>query len=380
MLKRNKTLTLDVCPKCNTTLNGNHCPSCGYTKKRIRKRIIVAFAVWIFLMLIFIFYSSDDTTTSDIFAGGGSWLLLLLGLAWLSLVMQKLIVRFYKSQIEPCFTQDSIIRRTATTSDISYSNADTQEIKETAKETIVEEVENELVGYDAMDGHDFEYFCANILSENGFKNVEVTKGSGDQGIDIIAFKDDVKYGIQCKRYSSTIGNKAVQEAFAGKTFYGCHVAVVLTNQYFSSSAMELAQKNGVILWNRDKLDEMIEKVEPSLIRNTIKARTSGGVNMENKKYCKHCGQLIDISCVVCPKCGKQVEMLATSQSQNRQNDRPIIINNSSSSSATSYVNTGYKRKLPWYLKTFWIIILGILTGGIYWFVGPILRINWRSHN
>ena len=49
-----------------------------------------------------------------------------------------------------------------------------------------------------MDGHDFEYFCADLLRKNGFDKVEVTKGSGDQGIDIIAFKDGIKYGIQCK--------------------------------------------------------------------------------------------------------------------------------------------------------------------------------------
>ena len=27
---------------------------------------------------------------------------------------------------------------------------------------------------------------------------------------------------------------------------------------------------------------------------------------EKKKYCKHCGELIDDDCIVCPKCGKQV--------------------------------------------------------------------------
>lgn len=27
------------------------------------------------------------------------------------------------------------------------------------------------------------------------------------------------------------------------------------------------------------------------------------------KYCKHCGSVIDAECVVCPKCGKQVEAL-----------------------------------------------------------------------
>lgn len=111
--------------------------------------------------------------------------------------------------------------------------------------------------YDYMEGHDFEYFCAELLRKNGFSNVEVTQGSGDQGIDILATKDGIKYGIQCKCYSSDIGNKAVQEVFSGKTFYNCHVGVVLTNRYFTSSAKELAEKNGVLLWDRDKLNEMI---------------------------------------------------------------------------------------------------------------------------
>ena len=49
--------------------------------------------------------------------------------------------------------------------------------------------------------------------------------------------------------------------------------------------------------------------------------------MENQKYCKHCGQLIDVDCIVCPKCGKRVEKL--------ESDTPIVINNSTSSSASS---------------------------------------------
>ena len=31
--------------------------------------------------------------------------------------------------------------------------------------------------------------------------------------------------------------------------------------------------------------------------------------MEGTKYCKFCGEQIDADCVVCPKCGKQIEML-----------------------------------------------------------------------
>ena len=123
----------------------------------------------------------------------------------------------------------------------------------------VDDESNDEIDIDNMDGLSFEMFCADVLARNGFSDIEVTRGSGDQGIDIIAYKDDIKYGIQCKCYSSDIGNKAVQEVFAGKTFYGCHVGIVLTNQYFTKSARELAQRNGVILWDREKLLSMVYK-------------------------------------------------------------------------------------------------------------------------
>jgi hypothetical protein len=53
---------------------------------------------------------------------------------------------------------------------------------------------------DGMEGHEFEYFCADILEKNGFTNVSVTRGSGDQGVDVLATKDGIKYAIQCKNY------------------------------------------------------------------------------------------------------------------------------------------------------------------------------------
>ena len=111
--------------------------------------------------------------------------------------------------------------------------------------------------YDNMDGHTFEHYCADLLSKNGFTDIEVTKGSGDQGIDVIAFKDGMKYGIQCKCYASDIGNKAVQEAYAGKEYYHCHIAAVLTNRHFTRSARQLSESNNVLLWDREKLEELI---------------------------------------------------------------------------------------------------------------------------
>lgn len=99
-----------------------------------------------------------------------------------------------------------------------------------------------------MDGYQFEYQCEAILKRKHFRKVEVTKSSGDQGVDIIAYKHGKKYGIQCKYYTYPVGNKAVQEAYAGANFYDCDKAIVMTNTTFTRSAKELAEKLEVELW------------------------------------------------------------------------------------------------------------------------------------
>ena len=113
--------------------------------------------------------------------------------------------------------------------------------------------------FDEMEGHDFEYFCADLLQRHGFLDVQVTKGSGDYGIDILAEKDGVTYAIQCKRYQEPVGVKAVQESYAGRDYYDRMVGAVLTNQYFTSPAVEAAKKLKILLWDRGYLEEMMEE-------------------------------------------------------------------------------------------------------------------------
>ena len=108
-----------------------------------------------------------------------------------------------------------------------------------------------------MDGHEYEYRCAKMLKRKGFSKIKVTRASGDQGIDILAFKGGRTYGIQCKYYSGPVGNRAVQEAFAGAKFYGCDVAAVLTNSTFTPSARNLAQKTDVVLWENSTVPRSV---------------------------------------------------------------------------------------------------------------------------
>lgn len=115
--------------------------------------------------------------------------------------------------------------------------------------------------WDDMEGHEFEHFCADLLRRRGFKDVVVTRGSGDFGIDILAERDGISYGIQCKNYTSPIGVKAVQEVYAGRDYYDCMVGVVMSNQYFTGPAVEAAKKLKIVLWDRGYIEEMMEEVD-----------------------------------------------------------------------------------------------------------------------
>ena len=114
----------------------------------------------------------------------------------------------------------------------------------------------DMAHIDEMDGHEFEHFTAELLRKLGYQNVEVTRGSGDQGVDVLAEKEGVRYAVQCKCYSSDLGNTPIQEVNTGKVIYHCHVGVVVTNRYFTSGAKEAAKATGVLLWDRDKLHEL----------------------------------------------------------------------------------------------------------------------------
>ena len=114
---------------------------------------------------------------------------------------------------------------------------------------------------DDMEGHEFEYFCADLLKDNGVAEVEVTRGSGDYGVDILAEKDGITYAVQCKCHTDPIGIRAVQEVYAGRDYYDRMVWVVMTNQYFTSAAVHAAEKLKILLWDRGYVEAMMEEKE-----------------------------------------------------------------------------------------------------------------------
>jgi DNA-directed RNA polymerase subunit M/transcription elongation factor TFIIS len=106
----------------------------------------------------------------------------------------------------------------------------------------------------------YDYYCSNIMRESGL-DARVTPASGDQGIDVIARKGNIKVVLQCKKYSQPVGNKAVQEVFAGKNFEKAQYAAVVTNSTYTPSAKQLAASTGVYLLH----DTQLEKFSKDLI-------------------------------------------------------------------------------------------------------------------
>ena len=113
---------------------------------------------------------------------------------------------------------------------------------------------------DIMSGEEFERYVAALLRANGFSNVQVTKASGDYGVDILASKDGERYAIQYKRYAKNVGVKPVQEVYAGASMYGATRCAVITNMYFSDNGRTLANKLSVQLWDRSDLMRMMANI------------------------------------------------------------------------------------------------------------------------
>ena len=130
-----------------------------------------------------------------------------------------------------------------------------------------------MADIDAMGGLEFESFVGELLKDLGYTGVQVTKSTGDQGVDVVASKNGTKYAIQCKNYSSPLNNKPIQEVTTGKAVYGCDVCVVLTNSTFNQSAQEAAKATNTLLWDRNTLQKMLSQSKFNKPAPTMPAQT-----------------------------------------------------------------------------------------------------------
>lgn len=122
----------------------------------------------------------------------------------------------------------------------------------------------------SMSGAQFEIFTADMLRAMGY-GATVLGSSGDQGVDIIATSGDERIAVQCKNYKKSVGNKPVQEVYAGARHHGCNKAWVMAPGGFTKGAFDLAGSVGVSLFDSSSIGQWITKVD-KIVAQPVKTK------------------------------------------------------------------------------------------------------------
>jgi restriction system protein len=109
-----------------------------------------------------------------------------------------------------------------------------------------------MAAIDRMTGLEFEHYVAKLLRTKGYSHIRLTE-EYDYGIDIIAIKDGITWGIQVKRHSNLVKADAVRQAVTALKKYHCDRAMVISNSTYSQVARELARSNKCVLIDRSML-------------------------------------------------------------------------------------------------------------------------------
>jgi restriction endonuclease Mrr len=169
--------------------------------------------------------------------------------------------------------------------------------------------------------YEFESLVAEIWKKYGWKT-EVTSGSSDQGIDVVATKSlpfEQKIVIQAKRYeeNNTVGSPDIQQYSSLRhQEEGVDAVIVITTSSFTSAAENIANNLNVKLIDGEKLVRLILEVDSESI---IKKYTAGNSNLGDRllveDYLDRLGHVPWESSKLntkCPFCRKEVA--ATKQS------------------------------------------------------------------
>jgi len=120
-------------------------------------------------------------------------------------------------------------------------------------------------------GKDFEEMIAKIFSKIGY-SVSITKGSGDQGIDLyMEDKQGRKVGVQCKKWKGMVGQSVIRD-FYGSLMYGkLQKGFLITTGKFSMATKEFAKATSIpiILIDGEKLREILGKISENKIEEIL---------------------------------------------------------------------------------------------------------------
>jgi HJR/Mrr/RecB family endonuclease len=112
------------------------------------------------------------------------------------------------------------------------------------------------VRWERLDGNGFERFLTSVFRHHGYA-VELIGKSGDQGVDLILKRDEVRIAVQARCSTGAVGDQAVQQVVAGRMYHRCDLCAVVTNSLFTPSARELSIETACTLIGADQIRSLI---------------------------------------------------------------------------------------------------------------------------
>lgn len=139
----------------------------------------------------------------------------------------------------------------------------------------------------SMSGRYFEGLVAALWAKQGHGMVLLTPHAGDHGVDVVIIAGEQGMLIQAKqstRDDARLGWDAVRDVVGGEAHYRRRFPniefqkYVITNQRFNGDAHAQAEKNQVLLIERSKLEDMLEKYPVNMI--DVERQLHGAISLE----------------------------------------------------------------------------------------------------
>jgi restriction system protein len=112
----------------------------------------------------------------------------------------------------------------------------------------------------SMSPLEYEQFVARELERAGWK-VKHCGAAGDQGCDVLGYRDGFRLVVQVKLYRKPVNNAAIQEVVAARRHYRAHLMAVVAPAGFTPSAVALARSNGVHLLHHAELPALAARAK-----------------------------------------------------------------------------------------------------------------------
>ncbi|AZS14670.1 restriction endonuclease [Paenibacillus lutimineralis] len=147
--------------------------------------------------------------------------------------------------------------------------------------------------FENMGGLEFEKLIYNLFVKLGFR-AQITKASGDGGIDIIANYEGLlfkgKYLIQCKRWKGKVGEPELRDLYGTVISENALKGILVTTSSFTRQAEEFSRGKNLELIDEVKLKELLyaSEMSSSIDNNIIiSAETNGFLQsplFDSEKY------------------------------------------------------------------------------------------------